>query len=220
MAIIRHKTEFARLDGTRNAAWRGVAPAIASDCMNRSGAMSAKMKPLDAAMAIAGQARTVSVMAGDNSAIHALLREKFAGEVLVIAAGGIGDVAVWGGLLTEAARAAGLAGVVVDGAVRDAGEIRRSGFPCYAVAITPRGPHKGFGGEIDGLISCAGVPVRPGDLILGDGDGVVVVPLEREGDVLAAARKRLAAEDRMRERLHDDVSLADQLGVGPAEDAG
>ncbi|HSF96072.1 MAG TPA: RraA family protein, partial [Thermohalobaculum sp.] len=177
MPLYRHDAPFARLGADALASWAAIPPAIASDCMNRTQAMRARIKPLAPGTRLTGHARTVACMVGDNSAIHAAIRLIEPGDVLVIAAGGFPDTALWGSLLTQAALARGCAGVVVDGAVRDVAELREIGFPCFAAATVPAGPHKGFGGTIDGVVACAGCTVAPGDLILGDDDGIAVVPL-------------------------------------------
>ena len=126
---------------------------------------------------------------------------------------GFEDAALFGGLMTVSARHQGIAGLVIDGAVRDSQEIIGSGFPCFARAVVPRGPHKGFGGAIDGSISCGGVAVSPGDLILGDADGVTVVPLARAGETLAAAQAVLEKEQNTLAGLAEGGSLADVYGV-------
>ncbi len=194
MAIQHFETNFETLSPEVLEAWRDIPPAIASDCMNRSRFMAAAIKPVKVGTALVGQARTVSAMVGDNGISHvatALLRP---GEVLVIAAGGYDDVAVWGAVATHAAIKRGAAGVVIDGAIRDTAEIRALGFPCYARAAVPGGPHKGFGGFIDDTIACAGCPVSPGDIVLGDDDGVVVVPLAGQAEILTACRGKLEQE--------------------------
>ncbi len=215
MPLYRQAIDFQRLDEDSLAAWREIPAAVASDCMNRAQTMAATMKPLAPGMRLCAQARTVACMVGDNGPIHAAIRliEPGRGEALIVAAGGYGDTAVWGGLLTQAAMARGLAGVVVDGAVRDSAETRALGFPCFAAAIVPAGPHKGFGGTIDGSVSCAGCVLRPGDLVLGDDDGVAVVPLERQAEVLAAAHQKIAQEEDALRRLTEGESLADQFGL-------
>ncbi len=213
MTILRHDAPFERLDQTALAAWAGIPPAIASDCMNRGQVMAARIKPLAPGTRLAGQARTVACMVGDNSAIHAAIRLIGPGDVLVIAAGGHADTALWGGLLTQAALARGAAGVVLDGAARDVAEIREAGFPCFAAATVPAGPHKGFGGTIDGVIACAGCTVAPGDIILGDDDGIAVVPLDRADTVLADCHAKLAQEEIALERLRQGTLLADQMEI-------
>ena len=120
MPLQRHATDFENLAPETLAAWREIPPAIVSDCMNRTHFMAAAIKPLKPGTVLAGQARTVTSMVGDNGISHAALALVNKGEVLVIDAGGYQDVAVWGSIMTHAAMARGIAGVVIDGAVRDA----------------------------------------------------------------------------------------------------
>ena len=213
MPLYQHQPRYRRLSSERLAEWAGIPPAIASDCMNRTQTMTAAVKPLANGMRLAGQARTLQCMVGDNSPIHAVMRLIEEGDVLVIDAGGFEDTAVFGGLLTQAAMAAGASGAVVHGAVRDRAEIVELGFPVFASAIVPAGPHKGFGGAIDAVISCGGCPVSPGDIVLGDDDGIAIVPLEQEDALLSAAKAKLEAEEEQLRRLKGGETLADQMGL-------
>lgn len=213
MPIFQHSVDFERLSPDRIEAWRAIPPAIASDCMNRAQTMAGAIKPLARGMTLCGQARTIECMVGDNGPIHAVMRIVKPGDILVIDADGHPDVAVFGGLLTQAAMAAGAAGVVIHGAVRDSAEIIDLGFPVFASAIVPRGPHKGFGGTIDGTISCGNCPVSPGDIVLGDDDGVAIVPLIQEACVMEASLEKLAQEQVQLERLKAGESLADQYAL-------
>ncbi len=217
MPIQRYERELETLAPEALQAWRPIPPAVASDCMNRSGFMAAAIKPVKPGTTLVGQARTVTSMVGDNGICHvatALLRP---GEVLVIDARGYEDVAVWGAVATRAAIARGVAGVVIDGAVRDVAEIRGLGFPCFATAAVPAGPHKGFGGTIDGPISCAGCPVAPGDIVLGDDDGVAVVPLEKQAEIHAACLAKLEQEEAWLAEVEAGRGMAEILGLGEAE---
>ncbi len=195
MTIQRQRTDFEILPPETLTRWESIPPAIVSDCMNREQVMAGAIKPVQEGTRLAGQARTVACMVGDNSALHVALSVVEPGQVLVVDAGGYGDTALWGGLMTRTALERGIGGLVIDGAVRDVAEIREFGFNVFARAIVPAGPHKGFGGTIDGAISCGGCPVRPGDLIIGDDDGVCVVPLERQAGLLEAAAAKIASED-------------------------
>ncbi len=217
MPIQRHEVDFETLPADVLERWRGVPPAVVSDCMNRSNVMAAAIKPVAAGMQVIGQARTVTCMVGDNSAVHAAIGMMEPGEVLVVDAGGYEDTAVWGGIMTRAALQRGLAGLVVDGAVRDVAEIREFGFPCFARAAVPAGPHKGFGGIIDGPVSCAGCPVKPGDLVLGDDDGVCVVPLERAQELLAASLDKIAQEERINANTAAGGLPSDGMGLPEPE---
>lgn len=195
MASQRYDVAFPLLDQAELDAWRIIPPAVASDCMNRTQSMSAAIKPIRDGLVVCGQARTVTAMVGDCGAICSLIGNARPGEVIVVDAGGAEDVAVWGGVMAEEAIQRRLGGAVVDGAIRDVADMRRSGFAMFCRAAVPRGPHQGFGGTIDGLASVAGVPVRPGDIVIGNDDGVVVVPLERSEQVLKAAQAHLLLEE-------------------------
>lgn len=194
MAYQRCEVDYPILSEDALAAWREIPAAVASDCMNRTQSMGARIKPVAADTRLCAQARTVTAMVGDGGIVQVGLIHARRGEAVVIDAGGVSDCAVWGGIATAAAQALGLAGVVIDGAVRDVAEIRQSGFPTYCSAVVPRGPHEGFGGIIDAAASVGGVVVRPGDLVLGDDDGIVVVPIEMADDILAAAQTHLEKE--------------------------
>lgn len=217
MPIQRHETEFETLPADILERWRDIPPAVASDCMNRSHVMAGAIKPVGEGMAIVGQARTVACMVGDNSALHRAIALARPGEVLVVDAGGFADTAIWGGIMTRAALQRGIAGLVVDGAVRDVAEIRALGFACFARAVVPAGPHKGFGGIIDGAIACAGCPVGPGDLVLGDDDGVCVVPLARASAILAASLAKIAQEEQTNADTLSGKLPADGMGLPDIE---
>jgi regulator of RNase E activity RraA len=139
------------------------------------------------------------------------------GEVPVFACGASGRIAPWGELLSTACRARGAAGCVTDGLVRDVRAIRAMRFPVFAGGIGPLDT-KGRGKvvAIDVPVECGGVAIRPGDLVFGDADGVVVVPREIEGEILRAAFEKVAGEDRTRAALERGEKLADvfaRLGV-------
>nr|WP_256369056.1 RraA family protein [Ruegeria sp. HKCCD4884] len=195
------------------AAWAGAEAAAVSDCLDRAQAMDGGIQPLAQNMRLVGQARTVRCTVGDNSALHAALDLVERGEVLVADAGGFLGNAVWGGLMTEAARRKGIAGLVIDGAVRDRSDITASAFPCFARGAVPAGPHKNFGGEIDGPIACGGVAVCPGDLVVADGDGVTIVPWSRVEIVLDAYRSLKVKEAHALAALGNGGTLAEIYGI-------
>ena len=194
MTVQRYLVNFERLSPHDLAKWKEIPPAIASDSMNRCYVMSARISPLSPGMTICGQARTVTGMVGDNGAAHAAIGLLEPGEILVVDGRGHTETAVWGGIMTRAAIAQGISGLVLDGAVRDAAEIRELNFATFAAGICPAGPSKGFGGIIDGPIACAGCPVKPGDIVIGDDDGIAVIPLERQAEILHASLQRIELE--------------------------
>jgi len=195
MALQRHEATFRRLAADELDAWRKIPPAVASDCMNRSQVMHARIKPVVTGQPLCGQARTVQAMAGDCLPICEAIALAEPGDILVVDAGGVEDTAVWGGVMTFEATLRKIGGAVIDGAVRDIAEIRASGLPMFCRAAVPRGPHHGFGGIVDGTVSVAGAAVSPGDIVLANDDGVVVVPLRQSAAVLQAAQAHLAKED-------------------------
>jgi len=213
MSVRRHNITIPRLSAGDLEEWREIPAAVASDCLGRFQAMAAAIKPLSPDMKIVGQARTVECMVADNSALHAAINCCEPGDVLIANAQRLEDIAIWGGLMTRAAVEHGVGGLVVDGAVRDSAEIIEAGFPCFSRAVVPRGPHKGFGGIIDGTVSCGGLSVSPGDLVIGDADGITIVPFERAAETLKAAKEKLAMEERVLASLANGGSLAEAYGV-------
>ena len=213
MPVQIFSNEFTVLSASKLAQWATIPPAIAGDVMNRQNVMAGRISPLSQGMTIAGQARTVSVLAGDNAALHEVIGRLRQKEVLVIDAANFDDRAVWGGILNTRAKLRNISGVVLDGAARDAAEMREMGLPVFLSALSPAGPHQGWGGSIDDRISCGGVVVMPGDIILGDDDGVTVVPLARADVVLEASLARLAYEAEILEKL---ATGADMSGLFPS----
>lgn len=212
-SVRRHNISIPKLAPDMLAAWADIPAAVASDCLGRSQAMAAAISPLHPSMRIVAQARTVDCMAADNSALHAAIGICEPGEVLVCNAQGYTNNAIFGGLMTRAAMEAEVAGLVIDGSVRDSEEIVEAGFACYSRGVVPRGPHKGFGGVIDGPIACGGVAVSPGDLIIGDADGITVVPFAMVERTLEDANAVLAKEARALASLAQGGSLAEVYGV-------
>lgn len=195
MAFQQSEVAFRALSAEELQAWRAIPPAVASDCMNRTQVMKAAIKPIAQDTALCGQARTVTTMVGDCGPICSLIGAARPGEIIVVDAGGVDDIAVWGGVMTEEAVYRRIGGAVLDGAVRDISDLRKTGFPMFCTAVVPRGPHHGFGGTVDALASVGGVPIRSGDIVLGNDDGVVVVPLEIAPEILAAAQAHLIKEE-------------------------
>lgn len=144
---------------------------------------------------VAGPALTVRTRPGDNLVVHRALDLAEPGDVLVVDAGGCTERAVLGEIMGRYAAARGLAALVVDGAVRDAEGLAAGSLPVFARGVNHLGPYKDGPGEIHGPVQAGGTVVRSGDLVVGDGDGVVVLPSERAAEVIALGRERLAAEE-------------------------
>jgi RraA family protein len=170
------------------------------DCLGRAAAMDARIKSLAEGMKIVGPALTVRVPPTDNLMVHKALTLIKPGDVLVIEGGGNHSWALLGFLMVSTAQKLGVAGIVADGCVRDAQEIRKSGFPVFSAGLSPNGPFKEGPGEINYPISCGGQVVRPGDIIIADDDGVVVLKQEMAKTVIAEVEKIIEREDqRLRE---------------------
>jgi 4-hydroxy-4-methyl-2-oxoglutarate aldolase len=183
------------------AQWRAIPVAVISDELNRGGTMVAAINPVGEGMGFAAQALTARSMVGDNATLHYAIASAWPGCVIVVDARGHHDTAVWGGILTHAAQVKGVAAVVVDGAVRDVDELKASGMAVYARAVVPNGPHKGFGGSVNEPIQCAGVPVSPGDLLVGDSDGVVIIRPDQMDGLMDRCQARIAKEEAIVKKL-------------------
>ena len=183
----------------------GLAASVLADVAGRRGTLDSRIQPLSRSLRMAGPAFTVEVRPGDNLMIHAALAMARPGDVLVVDGKGDTTCALMGSIMITACRKLGLAGVVLDGAHRDSAEILALGFPLYSVGSNPNGPSKSVPGRINWPISCGGVAILPGDLIVGDGDGVVAVERERAESLLAFADKKLQEE---RARIADIESGA------------
>jgi 4-hydroxy-4-methyl-2-oxoglutarate aldolase len=216
--------DFTRPDPAIVNGFKGIPTGVVGDCMGRCNSMTADMKPAWPGATVVGPALTVRTFPADNLMIHKAVTLAKPGDVLLVNAGGYKDYAVFGDLLGLSCKVHQLAGIVIDGASRDADGMRAIEFPVFARAILPAGPFKDSPGAINLPVSCAGVAVQPGDIIVGDADGVVVVPQAHAADVLAKAQAAVAKEQTMRERIlkgeyiYDILKLGDVLkGLGVAE---
>lgn len=195
MSLIINDPPEARLPDDELATWRAIPTAVISDELNRACTMAAAIKPIGDGMAFAGQALTVQCMVGDNAPLHYALAGAWPGCVLVVDARGHADSAVWGGVLTHAALVKGVTALVVDGSIRDVDEVRQSDLKVFSRGVVPNGPHKGFGGSVNAPIACAGAAVNPGDLVVGDSDGVVVIRPDQMSGLRERCRARIAKEE-------------------------
>lgn len=183
-------------------AFRTIPTTIVSDCLGRhTGAVGLEVFHGDTSLVLCGAALTVRVRPGDNLMLHKALTLARPGDVLVV--DGSGDVshALAGGLMRLAALARGVAGLVIDGAIRDVRDWAEGELPVFARGHSYRGPTKDGPGEINVPVACAGLAVSPGDLVLGDADGVVAVPAGRLEELLERARAKQADEEEQ-ERHH------------------
>ena len=175
-------------------AFKGLPVANISDCMARMTAAGPRLRPMHKGGALAGPALTVKCRPGDNLMIHKALTLAQPGDVIVVDAGGDLTNALFGEIMVATAVKIGVAGIVLNGAVRDSEEIGRGTFPLYAAGVTHRGPYKDGPGEINVPIAIDGMVVHPGDLIVGDADGLLCVPFDEAEALLAATHKKMEAE--------------------------
>ena len=174
-------------------AFAGIPVANIGDNMNRRACMHARIRPMNGSLLL-GTAITVKTNPGDNLMLYAAIELAQPGDVIVIDAQGEMSNAITGELMLTWAQTKGLAGVIIDGAVRDAAAITDMTMPVYASGVTPNGPFKNGPGEVNASISCGGVMVKPGDIVVGDADGIVVIdPLDAE-DILEKSRATVTKE--------------------------
>ncbi|MFD5746112.1 RraA family protein [Streptomyces sp. NPDC127033] len=171
--------------------------ATVSDAMDRFGVADG-IRPLWPRAVLSGPAFTVWTRPGDNKGLHTAFETIRRGEVLVVNGGGDTTRALIGELVAQKAKALEIGGIVLDGAARDVVELARLGVPVFARAVTPAGPWKTGPYRIAGPIAVGGVPVAPGDWVLGDDDGVAVVPAAQAEDVVARTRSLIDGETERR----------------------
>jgi 4-hydroxy-4-methyl-2-oxoglutarate aldolase len=208
---MRVRAEIERPPAPEAAELAAFGSSMLADGMNRFNAMSPEIRPVHPGWRLAGPAVTVRVRAADNLMVTRAIGLARPGDVLVICTGRHHRNAVWGELTTLAARRQGLAGVVTDGAVRDVELLRKMGFPVFAAAFAAAACDKDGPGEINFPVSVGDAVVMPGDLVVGDDDGIVVVPLADRLDVLAGIRAKLASEERRRRDIEAGIVVPDAV---------
>lgn len=202
-----------RPDRSVVSAFEDVPSTIVSDVTGNIGlAMDSGLEPAYSGIGMAGTAVTVNAAPGDNLIIHKAITVAEPGDVLVVDCNGYTETGHMGELMCRSCMANGLAGVVLDGSFRDQREIAEMEFPMYARGTHPQGPLKQDPGSINVTISCGGVTVNPGDIVVGDDDGLAVVPRESAEEVLERSREKMTAEDDVREELKEGTYLFELNG--------
>src|SRR5918995_2714283 len=177
-----------------------------SDNMNRINGACAEICPMHGREKLLGSAFTVRTRPGDNLIVHKALDMLEPGDALVVDASADTTNAIFGEIMTRIAIKNGATGLVVDGAIRDAATFAEAGFPCFARGATHRGPYKDGPGEINVPITVGGAIVNPGDVVVGDADGVVVVPLQ-DAEYVAGEAKKVAEKEAVKMRQIEEGSL-------------
>ena len=176
------------------AKFRELPVANISDSMSRMTAAGAKLRPIHAGGVLAGPAFTVKTRPGDNLMVHKALDIAEPGDIVVVDGGGDLTNSLIGEMMTAHAQQRGIAGIVIYGAIRDYDTLHAGNYPVFAAGVTHRGPYKDGPGEINVPVAIDGMVIAPGDLVVGDGDGLVCVPYEQTAEVLKATEAKHAAE--------------------------
>jgi RraA family protein len=184
-----------------------------SDCMGRFGAMTADLRPLFDAIRFAGPAVTARTLASDLAAVFKAIDVSEPGDVVVVDAHGSCDTAFWGENMTISAQSRGVAGAVIDGACRDVVEIRRLRFPLFSKGVVPNVAAIAGYGEVNVRIQCAGQAVAPGDIIVADENGVVVVPAAAAEDMLHRTLQLLEMEHVLQEKLRGGSTIGELVEI-------
>ena len=201
MAIgFRAYKEFERPAPELVEAFRGIPSSNIGDCTQRMNCMFDGIRPFND-LPLVGTAFTVRVPSGDNLVAQAALDYACPGDIIVIDAAGNTDRGMVGGMMLAYAEMRGLGGFVVNGAVRDLEDIQNGSLPVYGKAVSPLGPYRQGPGEMNVPVVCGGQVVMPGDILVGDRDGIVVIPRQEAAELLEAARKNLQDEQEAMARM-------------------
>lgn len=187
-------------------------PATVHEASGGKGALSSDIKPVDFRMRVCGPAVTISCRPGDNLMLHKAIYVAQPGDVLVATVGEYAEAGPWGEIMAFAAQARGIAGLIIDGSIRDSVSITKLGFPVFSRSLCIKGTTKECLGLINHPIHIGGVAIRPGDLVLGDADGVVAVAREDIADVLAKSKARREKEEKVKEELKKGKSTLEIFG--------
>ncbi|QIQ21633.1 4-carboxy-4-hydroxy-2-oxoadipate aldolase/oxaloacetate decarboxylase [Zophobihabitans entericus] len=183
------------------------------EAQGAKGAFGSDIKPIDNNMRVVGRALTVDIRPADNLMLHYALLKARPGDVLVVDAKGFMEAGPWGDVLTEQAMTIGVEGLIINGAVRDANSISEVGFPVFCKGLSIKGTEKNQPGKLNVPVTISGVQINPGDIVVGDRDGLVVVSLDEVEQVIQKALQREAKEDIFKEKIRNGATTAELLNL-------
>lgn len=189
---------------------------VVADSQERMGVMHSALRPLTTSTRFVGPALTVQLEPGNQVDCLDALSVAQAGDVVVVDAAGETETSIWGGLMSGLCQMKGVVGAVVDGGIRDTDETRDLGFMIFSRSIVPRSTHSPYSGRMEPIsinvpIQCGGVIVKPGDIVLADEIGVVVIPLESSAEVLKKAQEQAEKEERTRAKIREGKTVEELL---------
>ncbi|MCX7786146.1 MAG: 4-carboxy-4-hydroxy-2-oxoadipate aldolase/oxaloacetate decarboxylase [Spirochaetes bacterium] len=219
MSMVHVRKRIERPDSKIIEAFRDLDVATVYEASGRKGYIAAAIKPITKGVRICGPAFTVQCAPGDNLMLHKALQIASPGDVLVATVGNEPEYGYWGGMMAVSALARKLGGLAIDGCIRDSAEIIRMGFPIFCRGFSIRGTTKDILGLINYPVNFGNMTIYPGDLILGDDDGMVVVRRTECEAVLEKSRKRVEAEKMKSDQLRQGVSSVELNKLQPVFDA-